>query len=147
MTAKHILLVALAALVGAALGNVAPARAGDGYRYMSGAELERRLKAHEPVEVLDIQVEPEFAQHHIVGATPTHAYPVKSAEDKAKLDAALTDLRASADPVVIVCPRGAGGAKRTYDYLKAKGIAEERLFILEKGQGGWTCAELTEGSE
>jgi hypothetical protein len=47
--------------------------------------------------------------------------------------------------VVIVCPRGAGGARRTYNYLRDKGIAAERLLILEKGQEGWTCGALTEG--
>ena len=45
---------------------------------------------------------------------------------------------------MIVCPRGAGGAKRTYDHLLQQGIAAERLLILEKGQEGWACAPLTE---
>lgn len=114
---------------------------------MSGPELERKLKAQEPVIILDIQVEPEYEQHHIHSATPTHAYPVKSAEDKAKLDAALPKLEGSDAPVVIVCPRGAGGAERTYAYLKEKGVAEDRLYILEKGQAGWSCPELTEGRD
>ncbi|NIP26153.1 MAG: rhodanese-like domain-containing protein, partial [Phycisphaerae bacterium] len=39
--------------------------------------------------------------------------------------------------VVIVCPRGGGGAKRTYDYFKAKGVAEARLTILAGGQKDW----------
>jgi len=40
-------------------------------------------------------------------------------------------------------PRGAGGAKRSYDYLKEKGIAEEGLLILEKGMAGWSYPETT----
>ncbi|MDF1555212.1 MAG: rhodanese-like domain-containing protein [Deferrisomatales bacterium] len=124
-------------------GPQALAAAGE-YRYMPGTQLEQRLKAGEPVVVLDIQVEEEFPQHHIQGAVPTHAYPVKTDADRAKLQASLEQIRTSDAPVVIVCPRGAGGATRTYDYLKAQGIPESRLFILEKGQAGWSCPELTQ---
>jgi rhodanese-related sulfurtransferase len=123
-----------------------PARAGDEfYRYMKAPELEQKLKAKEPVILFDIQVEEEFTKHHITGATPTYAYPVKSPEDRAKVDAVLDKVTGSTAPVVIVCPRGAGGAERTYAYLKEKGVAPERLYILEKGQAGWSCADLTEG--
>ena len=118
--------------------------AGEEYRYMSGQHLEEQLKAGKPLVVLDIQVEEEFRAHHIRGAVPTYAYPVKSEEDRMKLQASLEQIRAVDAPVVIVCPRGAGGAKRTYDHLRASGISEQRLFILEKGQAGWNCAELTE---
>lgn len=116
-----------------------------GYTMISAAELEARLKAGEPTHIVDIQVEEEFSAHHIVGATPTHAYPVKSDADRAKLDAVLKRISADDAPVVIVCPRGAGGATRTYDYLLTRDVAAERLQILEKGQQGWTCTELTEG--
>lgn len=133
-----LLLAALALIPGLAL-------AGDGpYNYISAAELEARLTANQPVNIVDIQVEEEFAQHHIKGATPTYAYPVKSDTDRAKLDAAVEQLKGNGDPVVVVCPRGAGGAKRTYDYLQQQGIAAERLLILEKGQEGWACVPLTE---
>jgi rhodanese-related sulfurtransferase len=125
-------------------GSPTPAAA-SAYRYLSGPELERKLKAHESMDVVDIQVLPEFAKHHIQGAIPTYSYPVKSAEDKSKLDAVLPKLRASTGPVVIVCPRGAGGAERAYEHLKERGIPEARLFILEKGQAGWTSAEWTVG--
>jgi len=133
-----LLLATLALIPGLAL-------AGDGpYNYISAAELEARLTANQPVNIVDIQVEEEFAQHHIKGATPTYAYPVKSDTDRAKLDATVEQLKGNADPVVVVCPRGAGGAKRTYDYLQQQGIAAERLLILEKGQEGWACVPLTE---
>jgi len=115
------------------------------YNYISAAALEARLKAGEPTHLLDIQVEEEYAKHHIKGATATHAYPVKSDADTAKLQAAVAKVKTDSAPVVIVCPRGAGGATRTYDYLLTQGIAAERLLILEKGQEGWTCAPLTEG--
>ncbi|MBE0618369.1 MAG: rhodanese-like domain-containing protein [Proteobacteria bacterium] len=140
----HLLWVS-ASLLLLALWPAAQARAGNTFQYMSGQELEQRLRASDPIIVLDIQVESEYEQHHVKGATPTHAYPVKSSEDKAKLDEAMPGLKRSSAPVVIVCPRGAGGAERTYAYLKDQGIPEERLYILEKGQAGWSCAEPTEG--
>ncbi|WBW99065.1 hypothetical protein [Oceanirhabdus sp. W0125-5] len=61
------------------------------------------------------------------------SYPVKTEEDKAKLDKILDDLTDSKEDIVIICPRGNGGAKRTYDYLKEKAIDENRLYILENG--------------
>lgn len=119
--------------------------AGDGnYNYISAANLEARLNTNQPTNIVDIQVEKEFAQHHIKGAMPTFAYPVKSDTDRAKLDASVERLKTNDDPVVVVCPRGAGGATRTYDYLLQQGISAERLVILEMGQAGWTYAPLTE---
>ena len=114
------------------------------YNYISATDLETRLNANLPTNIVDIQVEDEFTQHHIKGATPTYAYPVKSDTDRIKLDAIVEELKANTDPVVIVCPRGAGGAKRTYDYLLQQEISAERLLILEKGQAGWACVPLTE---
>ncbi|MEN8687113.1 MAG: rhodanese-like domain-containing protein [Desulfuromonadales bacterium] len=116
------------------------------YNYISAADLEARLNAKLPTHIVDIQVEEEFAQHHIKGATATYAYPVKSDADRAKLDHIVGQIEGDNDPVVIVCPRGAGGAKRTYDYLLQQGISAERLLILEKGQEGWACTPLTESS-
>jgi rhodanese-related sulfurtransferase len=133
-----------AALALALVTTLAASAGAASYRYMPAAELERRLKAKEPVVVLDIQVEPEYREHRIKGAKPTYAYPVKSPEDKAKLEAALKEIASSKAPVVIVCPRGAGGAERTVDYFLEKGVSADRLYILEKGQAGWSCAELTE---
>lgn len=121
------------------------ALAADPYNYISAAALEARLTAKEPIHLVDIQVAEEFAKHHITGATATFAYPVKTEADKAKLEAVLTRIKADRAPVVVIGPRGAGGATRTYDYLLSQGIAAERLFILEKGQEGWTCPTLTEG--
>lgn len=114
------------------------------YNYISAADLEARLTADLPTNLVDIQVEEEFSKHHIKGATPTYAYPVKSDADRVKIDAIVEQIKTNTDPVVIVCPRGAGGAKRTYDHLLQQGIAAERLLILEKGQEGWACAPLTE---
>lgn len=142
-TRRHLalLMFGLITLAVAAAAGAAPTE----YNYITAAALEERLTAGLPTNLVDIQVEEEFARHHIKGATATYAYPVKSAADAAKLDAVMETLKGNGDPVVIVCPRGGGGATRSYDYLLAKGIAPERLPILEKGQEGWACAPLTEG--
>jgi thiosulfate/3-mercaptopyruvate sulfurtransferase len=119
--------------------------ANDGkYNYISATDLETRLTANLPTNIIDIQVEEEFTQHHIKGAVPTYAYPVKSDADRTRLEATVEEPKANSDPVVIVCPRGGGGAKRSYDYLLKQGISAERLLILEKGQEGWACVPLTE---
>jgi len=81
-------------------------------------------------------------KHHFKGSLETNAYPVKSEEERKKLDKTLERINASQDDVVIVCPRGGGGAKNTYDYLKEKGVEEKRLFILEKGMEGWPHPEM-----
>lgn len=114
------------------------------YNYLTAEALKARIESKQALTLLDIQVEQEFGEHHIPGAVPTYAYPVKSDEERARLDGLLPQLQANGDPIVIVCPRGEGGAKRSYDYLLGKGIAPERLLILEKGQEGWPYPELTE---
>ncbi len=114
------------------------------YNYISAQDLEARLNSNLPTNIIDIQVEQEFSQHHIKGAKPTYAYPVKSDTDRTKLDTSIEEVKANNHPVVIVCPRGGGGAKRTHDYLLQQGITRERLLILEKGQAGWACVPLTE---
>jgi thiosulfate/3-mercaptopyruvate sulfurtransferase len=108
------------------------------YNYITAEDLVSRLNTKQPTSIVDIQVEDEFSRHHIKGAIPTYAYPVKSASDRTKLNAAIKQVKANTDPVVIVCPRGGGGAKRTYDYLLEQSIPDERILILEKGQSGWT---------
>jgi rhodanese-related sulfurtransferase len=117
------------------------------YNYLNAEALKARIERKEALILLDIQVEPEFGQHHIPAAVPTHAYPVKSEDERGRLDTLLPQLQANDDPIVIVCPRGEGGAKRTYDHLLGRGIAPERLVILEKGQAGWPYPELTEKSD
>ena len=93
--------------------------------------------------LLDIQVEEEWEAHHIKGAIPTHAYPVKTDEEKAKLDVVIDDLQGD-QPIIVICPGGGGAATRTIEYLETKGIAPERLFILENGQSKWPYEDLLE---
>lgn len=116
------------------------------YNFLKAEALKAKLENREPLTLLDIQVAKEFGEHHIPGAVATYAYPVKSAEELGRLDALLPQLQANGDAVVIVCPRGEGGAKRAYEHLLGRGVAAERLYILEKGQDGWPYPELTEKS-
>ena len=104
--------------------------------------MKTKLATNTPMLLVDIQVKPEFKQHHLPGAIATYAYPVKSDSDRAKLEATLPELKDSNNPVIVICPRGGGGAKRAYTYLKEQGVDEKRLFILEKGQQGWPYADF-----
>jgi len=112
------------------------------YPYVSPDTLRERLVTGKKTIIVDIRAPAEFAEHHIEGAIATNAYPVKSDGERKRLDTVLGTINASQDDVVIVCPRGGGGAKNTYDYLKAKGVDEKRLFILAKGMEGWPYPEL-----
>lgn len=118
----------------------------DNYKYITPDEVKSKLENKDPMYLVDIQVEDDFAKHHLPGAIATYAYPVKSDAEKAKVDTIIEKLQADDAPIVVVCPRGGGGAKRCYDHLKEKGIAEERLLILEKGQEGWPFEEMVEGN-
>lgn len=120
-----------------------PALAGS-YQYIDAENLKQKLTTGAAVHMVDIQIKQEFNQHHIQGALPTYAYPVKSPNDRSKLDAVIGPLRDSLADVVVICPRGGGGAKRAYDYLQQQGISANRLFILEKGQASWPYPELLE---
>jgi thiosulfate/3-mercaptopyruvate sulfurtransferase len=145
MTPRRMVLSAavLSVFTLAAAGTCAAAEE-NSFRYITPDELKEKIQSGTPITVLDIQVEDEYEQHHIKGALATHAYPVKSEEDRGKLDAVYYDITANADPIVIVCPRGGGGAKRAYEHLVSRGVDGERLLILEKGQGGWPYPELLE---
>ncbi len=112
------------------------AGAGD-YRYVTQDTFKGWLESGKAVMVVDIQPPAEFARHHFKGAIETGAFPAKTAAERQRLDIVLPAVKKSGVEVVIVCPRGGGGAKNAYDYLKVQGVAESRLLILEKGMEGW----------
>ena len=112
------------------------------YQYISPEEVKQGLNSNEPMTLVDIQVENEFNQHHIDGAVATYAYPVKKDQERAQLEPAITAAKTNNDKIVVVCPRGGGGAKRAYDFMLKSGLPEERLFILTKGQQGWPYADM-----
>jgi len=114
------------------------------YNYVKSDTFKTWIESGKDLVIVDIQTPEEFTKHHFKGAVETNAYPVKSDEERARLDQTLTRISTTNADVVIVCPRGGGGAKNTYDYLKSKGVAEARLFILEKGIEGWPHPEMCE---
>lgn len=112
------------------------------YNYMSAEEVRQGILQKKQLTLVDIQVEKEFRRHHIQGAVPTFAFPVETEEERARMAAAISALKVNNALAVVVCPRGGGGAKRAYDHLVASGIAENRVFILTKGQAAWPYPEL-----
>ena len=112
------------------------------FQHISPTEVKNRIENGAFMTILDIQVKDEYDKHHIVGALASYAYPVKSDADRAKLDVVMEKLTAEDDPIIIVCPRGGGGAKRTWQYLSSKGLSTNRMYILENGQGGWPYPDL-----
>ena len=112
------------------------------YNYVKPDQFKGWLEIGKEVVIVDIQVPEGFAKSHFKDAIETNAYPVKTDEERARLDKTMERINATKAEVVIVCPRGGGGAKNTYDYLKAKGVDEKRLFILEKGMEGWPHPEM-----
>jgi len=132
---KQIIAVMLAVLFASA------AFAAD-YQYVSPEKFKEWQESGKKTIVVDIQLPAEFGKRHFKGSIETNAYPVKSDEERKKLEKALEQIKLLQEDVVIVCPRGGGGAKNTYDYLKGKGVDEKRLFILAKGMEGWPYAEM-----
>jgi rhodanese-related sulfurtransferase len=100
------------------------------------------IESGKKMMIVDIQVPAEFKKHHFKGSIETNAFPAKSDADKKKLDAVVEKAKASNDDIVIICPRGRSGAVNTYEYLKSKGIAEKRLYILEGGIAGWPYRDM-----
>jgi len=107
------------------------------YNFITAADLKKRLDQGPAVILVDIQPAEQFAKGHIAGSIETNAYPAKTDAEKAQLEKGMPNIAASSVDVVIVCPRGGGGAKNAYDYYKSKGVAEKRLLILEKGMSDW----------
>ena len=112
----------------------------DGYNYISADDLQKRIKAQSPMILVDICSVEQFAKAHIPGSIETNAYPVETDAQREALGHLLPQIRKSSDDVIILCPRGGGGAKRTYDYYKANGVDQSRLLILEKGVEKWPFA-------
>ena len=118
-----------------------------GYAFVEPDQFRTWLCEGKAIAIVDIQTAADFRKQHFPASIETNAYPVKSEADKARLDKVLPKLQATDTPVVVICPRGGGGAKGAYDYLRTKGISEKRLFILAGGMQGWPYSELTAPGE
>jgi thiosulfate/3-mercaptopyruvate sulfurtransferase len=122
---------------------VGVAQAAD-YNYISQADFKARLDAgdHEngKMAIMTSQTPEEYATGHLKAAFATFARPLESDADFAKLDPFLAKVKDTTEDIVIICPRGKGGATRPFDYFKKHGVAVERMYILEGGQGAFNAA-------
>ncbi|WP_228723320.1 rhodanese-like domain-containing protein [Desulfosediminicola flagellatus] len=125
------------------LGIVSSAVAGE-YNFISPEDMKQKIDAGSELIIVDIQVEKEYKQHRLPGSIATYAYPVKTEKERAMIDKAVEQFNTTGQDVVVVCPRGKGGAKRCYDYMKSQGVPDEKLTILEKGIAGWPFPEMLE---
>lgn len=117
------------------------------YNFVSPEKVKHWIETKAPVTIVDIQVTEEFDLHHLPGSIATYAYPVKSDVERARIDNAVEVSIARGNPVVVVCPRGGGGAKRCYDYMKSKHVPEDKLLILKDGIAGWPYKDLLESGK
>lgn len=107
------------------------------YNYITADETAKLMREDaSKIVLVDIQEKPDFDEEHLKGALATYAYPVKTDDEKARLEALLPDIKAD-QKVIIVCPRGGGGADRAYDFYLSKGLKKEQLLTLKDGQYGW----------
>ena len=121
------------------------ANAWGSYNFVSADELKSWLDMAKPILMVDIQEKNDFAAHHIVGSFETNAYPVKSDKDRQTIDPAMKLYKnGKYEAVVVICPRGKGGAKRAYEYLEKNGVTEAKLFILTGGMENWPHKEWVE---
>ena len=116
-----------------------------GYNYISADQFKGDIEKGKSFIVVDIQVADEFARHHFKNSIETNAYPVKTEEEKQRIDPAVQRHQKTGHTVVVVCPRGGGGAKRCYDYMKSQGVSEEDLVILKGGVEKWPYREMLAG--
>lgn len=139
---KKISILALALL---SLFNVAAMF--ESYNYLEPAQFKTWLESGKQMVIVDIQDKPAFAAHHFRGSIETNAYPVDTEEQRKSLDPAVAAAKQSGHDVVIVCPRGGGGAKKTFSYMKSQGIPEGKLFILTGGEEKWPYREMLQSSK
>ncbi len=110
--------------------------------YVKPEDFKKWLETGKKMIIVDIQPAADFEKHHFKGSIETNAFPAKTDEEKKRLDKVIPQIMSSKDDVVIMCPRGKSGASNTYEYLKSKGVPENRLFILEGGIAGWPYKEM-----
>ncbi|NCB31251.1 MAG: hypothetical protein EOM66_07555 [Clostridia bacterium] len=150
------LAVCVAMLVAmAGCNNVQPAAADGGeaflptadtvtvdYQYKTADEVKAMIEAGDAMVILDIVPEESYKTGHLPGSIPTYAYPADTAELQTKLAPQLDTLKATEDPILVVCPGGGGGAKNTIAYYVHNGVPAEKLFILENGAKNWPYPEM-----
>lgn len=117
---------------------------GNDYNYITAEETaELMRKDASKVVLVDIQEKPGFDKEHLKGAVATYAYPVKTDAEKARLAEVFPSIKPD-QKVIIVCPRGGGGADRAYDFYLEKGLKKEQIFTLKGGQEKWPREKITD---
>ncbi|DAB33498.1 MAG TPA: hypothetical protein CFH82_10100 [Sulfurospirillum sp. UBA12182] len=139
---KGILISLLAVLVFVGCGGKVDKKSQ--YNYISADETAKIMMENpDKIVLIDIQEKDDFEEEHLKGAIGTYAYPVKTEEEKARIAKHIQDIKPD-QKVVVVCPRGGGGADRAYDFLLQSGIKKENLFTLTDGQYGWPRDRLSD---
>ncbi|MEK6201484.1 MAG: rhodanese-like domain-containing protein [Desulfobulbaceae bacterium] len=113
----------------------------ESFNYVKAEDFKQWLDSGKAMVLVDIQVKDEFSLHHFKDSIETNAFPVETEEQRKMIDPAVAAAKQAGTDVVVICPRGGGGAKRCYSYLKSQGIPEEKLFILEGGVAKWPHKE------
>ncbi len=112
------------------------------FNFVSPADFKQWLEADKAMIIVDIQEKDAFSRQHFPGSIETNAFPVKSEAQKKRIDQAVAQFKKTGEDVVVICPRGGGGAKRCYDYLKSQGVPEGKLYILKGGIDNWPHREM-----
>lgn len=115
-----------------------------GYNYITADETAELIRTNpEKIVLVDIQEKPGFSKEHLKGAVATYAYPVKKQDELDRLAKLVPTIKPD-QKVIIICPRGGGGADRTYDFFLKKGLNKDNLFTLKNGQEGWPRKEISD---
>ena len=117
----------------------------ESFNYLEPDQFKQWLEEGKPMIIVDIQDKKAFAAQHFPGSIETNAFPVKTDAERKLIDPAVEAYKTSGNDVVVVCPRGGGGAKRCYSYLKSQGVPEEKLVILKKGIDNWPYRDMLAG--
>ena len=86
------------------------------FNYLEPEQFKQWLESDKPMIIVDIQDRDAFAAHHFSGSIETNAFPVKTDAEKQQIDPAVAAYKASGNDVVVICPRGGGGATTCYRY-------------------------------
>ena len=114
------------------------------YNYIDAGKTAEFIREDSSKLVLvDIQERDDFTEEHLKGAIETYAYPVKTDEERARLAAIIPNIKDD-QKVIVICPRGGGGADRAYDFFLKNGIKKENLYTLTDGQYGWPRDEISD---
>ena len=112
------------------------------YNYLAADQFKEWIETDKAMIVVDVQLKDEFAAHHFSGSIETNSFPVKTDAQKERLLTVVEAYNKTGHDIVIICPRGGGGAKNGYSFLKSQGIPDEKLTILKGGIAKWPYKDM-----